>query len=82
MDNIFIVAAVISIVFLLLKFAEMRVIDKESKPLKCLVRDTLLVYFCVIFGNFVFEQLKPVMSQVGGGESVKAPAAFTGNPEF
>jgi hypothetical protein len=37
MDNIFIIAAVISTVFLILKFIEMRFVDAESKPLKLLL---------------------------------------------
>ena len=51
MTNIFVVAAIISITFLLAKFFEMRYIEKESKPLKLLIRDAFLVYFSVI-NNF------------------------------
>ena len=80
MDNIFIIAAVISIVFLVSKFIEMRFVDNESKPLKLLIRDTLLVYFSVISGYFIMEQLKPVLETVG--ENISAPQVFTDNPEF
>jgi hypothetical protein len=81
MQNIFIVAAIISVVFFIVKFIEMRFVDKESKPLKFLIRDSLLVYFSVIAGNFVIEQLKPVI-QEGGEAAVIAPAVFTDNPGF
>jgi hypothetical protein len=80
MDNIFIIAMVISIVFFNSKFVEMRFIDNESKPLKLLIRDTLLVYFSVISGYFIMEQLKPVLETVG--ENISAPQVFTDNPEF
>jgi len=80
MDNIFIIAAVISVIFLISKFIEMRFVDSESKPLKLLVRDTLLVYFSVIFGYFIMEQLKPVLEIAG--EAVTTPQVFTDNPEF
>ena len=80
MDNIFIIATVISIIFLISKFIEMRFIDNESKPLKLLIRDTLLVYFSVIVGYFIMEQLKPVLETVG--ENISAPQVFTDNPEF
>jgi len=80
MDNIFIIATVISIVFLISKFIEMRFIDNESKPLKLLIRDTLLVYFSVIVGYFIMEQLKPVLETVG--ENISTPQVFTDNPEF
>jgi hypothetical protein len=80
MDSIFVVAAVVSIVFFILKFVEMRFVDNESKPLKLLIRDTLLVYFSVISGYFIMEQLKPVLETAS--ESISAPQVFTDNPEF
>ena len=57
----------------------MRYIDKEPKPLKYLIRDTLLVYLSVITGNFVIDQLNPIIH-----ESVAPviPIAFTDNPPF
>ena len=78
MSNIFITAGIISIIFLIVKFIEMRFVDKENKPLKFLIRDTLLVYFSVIAGHFVLEQLKPI--QIGGQRAT--PLVFTDNPEF
>ena len=79
MENIFIYAFIISIIFLIIKFIEMRVVDKENKPLKLLIRDTLLVYFCVISGNFIFEQLLPVS---GLNSTNVQPKIFTDTPEF
>ena len=80
MENTFLVAGIISVTFLLFKFLEMRVIKKESRPLKELVKDSLIVYVCVIIGGFIFDQLKPVMKQVGGENVV--PIAFTDSPGF
>jgi len=80
MDNIFIIAAIISVIFILAKFIEMRFIEKEAKPLKLLIRDALVVYFSVISGYFILEQLKPML-QDGGSSSVVTPV-FTDNPEF
>ena len=77
MDNIFIIAAVISVTFLIVKFMEMRFIEKENKPLKILIRDALVVYFSVVAGNFVMEQINPVFE---GGK--KATPVFTDNPGF
>jgi TctA family transporter len=76
MDNIFVIAGMISLIFLIVKFVEMRFIEKESKPLKYLIRDALLVYFSVILGSFIFEQVTP------NGEIQKITQVFTGNPEF
>jgi len=81
MQNIFVIAAIISIIFFIIKFIEMRFVDKESKPLKYLIRDSLLVYFSVISGNFIIEQLKPVL-QEGGENIIISPNVFTDNPEF
>jgi TctA family transporter len=76
MKGIFIIALVIAITFFIIKFIEMRFIEKESKPMKYLIRDALLVYFSVLLGNFVFEQVTPI-SDVN-----RAVPVFTGNPEF
>ena len=80
MKNIFIIAAVISITFLLAKFIEMRFIEKETKPLKELIRDALLVYFSVIMANFIIEQINPIMN--GGSDVSKCTPIFTDNPGF
>lgn len=81
MNNIFIIAAVISIIYFIVKFIEMRFIEKETKPLKLLIRDALLVYFSVVSGHFILEQLKPVI-QSGDNLSGGATPVFTNNPEF
>ena len=65
MDNIFIIAAVVSVVFLIAKFIEMRFIEKESKPLKFLIRDALLVYFSVVSGYFIIGQINKNSSLLG-----------------
>ena len=80
MDNIFIIAAVVSVIYLISKFIEMRFVDKESKPLKLLIRDTLLVYFSVISGHFIIGQLNPIMN--GGTMGAVITPAFTDNPGF
>lgn len=79
MTNIFLVAFVISIIFLVVKFLEMRFVEKESKPLKFLIRDALLVYFSVIIANFIIEQINPMMV---GGSNKKITQVFTDNPAF
>ena len=79
MDNIFLVAGIISVIFFIAKFLEMQYVEKESKPLKVLIRDTLVVYVCVVFGNFISEQLRPVIKDAAANIS---PIAFTYNPPF
>ena len=79
MDNIFLLAGIVSVIYFIAKFLEMRYVEQESKPLKFLIRDTLLVYVSVVCGSFVIEQLKPIMDNT---ELPNAPLAFTDNPPF
>ena len=79
MDNIFLIAALISGIFFVAKFLEMRYVDNEPKPLKLLIRDTLVVYISVVLGYFIVDQLKPVIHE---SASTTTPIAFTDNPPF
>jgi heme/copper-type cytochrome/quinol oxidase subunit 3 len=79
MASVFVVSGIIAFVFLLAKFLEMRYIEKESKPLKLLIRDTLIVYFSVIVANFVMDQLNNAVESSGGK---KLTPVFTDNPAF
>jgi hypothetical protein len=79
MENIFLVAGIISVIFFLAKFLEMRYIDKEPKPLKLLIRDSLLVYVSVVTGDFILAQLSPVINET---VAPSIPLAFTDNPPF
>ena len=85
MDNIFVLATIISVTYLLLRFIEMRFVAKEAVPLKHLIKDALFVYFSILLGYFVIEQVKPsVMSGGFGTEEIShvVPQVFTDNPEF
>jgi hypothetical protein len=76
-DSKFSVAISVAICYLAIKFIEMRFVLKENKPLKLLLRDTLLVYISVIGGIFILEQFAPLT------ESIKsAPMVFTSDPDF
>jgi len=81
MDNIYFTSGIIAFVFFLGKFIEMRFIEKESKPLKVVVKDTLLVYVCSIIAFMVLEQLKPIIQESSSGGST-TQIAFTDNPTF
>ena len=71
MDNIFLLAGFIAGIFCLAKFFEMRYVDNEPKPLKLLIRDSLLVYVSVICGIYVIEQLSPVVQDTIQPPSIK-----------
>ena len=74
-QNPFIVAAFVSVVFLILAFFEMRFIQKESKPLKTLFKDALMVYISTLSGLFLITQLLP-------NSSTEVIQAFTDEPGF
>lgn len=85
MNNVFLISGIISVIFFIVKFIEMRFVEKENKPLKFLIRDSLLVYFSCICGLFVIEQLTPAMKEVVDGTSElgsSVPLAFTDKPDF
>ena len=77
MDNIFLNAGIISVVYLLIRFAEMRIILKDNKPLKDLAKDTLFVYFSIVLGVYIIEQVIPTES-IGNN----VIGAFTDAPGF
>lgn len=80
MENIFIYAGIISAIYFIVKFIEMKYVDQESKPLKMLVRDTVMVYASVILGDFVMTQ---VGSKVNDAlTSSVTPEVFNDTPDF
>ncbi len=78
MDNIFLVAGFVSVIYFIGKFFEMYVVQ-EPKPLKVMVRDSLLVYVSVVLGIFLVGQLQPVINET---IIPVEPLAFTDNPPF
>jgi hypothetical protein len=74
--SIFVTAVVISVIYLIFRFIEMRFFIKENIPLKILFRDTLLVYLSVLLGDFVLNQINPI-SVINN-----QPEIFTNDPAF
>jgi hypothetical protein len=81
MSNSFWKAFIISIVYFIARFIEMRFIIKENKPLKILVRDTFIVYFSVIIGDFLLEQMNSIVQLGGQGINNTIPV-FIDEPKF
>ena len=80
MDNIFIIAGVIAVIYFIIKFVEMRFLVKEVKPFKVLLRDTLLVYLSVVMGLFIVDQLKVVKKSIDNNS--ESTNVFTDKPNF
>jgi hypothetical protein len=86
--KMFIVGVVIAVVYFLLKFMEMRFVDPENqKPVKVLIRDSIMVCISSIIGLFVLNQFENIGGIMGGGGgggggSSGAPAVFIDTPGF
>lgn len=80
MDNIFLVAGVITFIFFISKFLEMRYVEKEARPLKVLIKDALLVFLCIVVGNYILEQVNPVLNDTLSSNITQT--VFTDNPPF
>jgi hypothetical protein len=68
-------ASTITVLFILLKFTEKKIIYKEEYPLKNLIKESLVVYLCSICGyyllmNFIQDSIKP------------STEVFTAAPDF
>ena len=83
MQNIFMIAVIISVIYFIVKYIEMKFVEKEPKPLKLLVRDSILVYFSVIVSYFLMDQVSS-LTQSGGTivPTSGSTPVFTDNPEF
>ena len=77
MENVLIQAGIISFLYLLMKFGEMRLVLKENKPIKLLLRDSIIVYMSAFLGLYVIDQF-----MLQGAVGKVAPKAFTDNPSF
>jgi len=78
MEKYIIHSGIIAFIYLLMKFAEMRVVIKETKPIKELVRDTIMVYLSSMVGLYIIDEFMP------SGETVKKTVTnvFTDHPGF
>jgi hypothetical protein len=76
MDNIYLIALVVSLLYLLCKFIEMRFIIKENKPIKSIIIDSIFIYFCVIIAFFLSDQFNSKTKSL-----TEAPV-FVDNPKF
>ncbi len=57
MNGLLITALIITILYTVVKFFQMRFIDKENKPLKDLISDSCIVFLVTFAGLFTTEQL-------------------------
>jgi len=88
MEKPFIIAFIVTILFMAAKVIEMKYIDKEWKPMKFVVRDIIVVFLCSMIGSFFYlhldGSLMDFMNVVTDNKSfnMSATQVFTDEPGF
>jgi hypothetical protein len=88
MEKVFIIAFIITTLFMAVKAFEMKYIDKEWKPMKQIVRDGIVVFLCSLVGSFFYlnldGSLMDFMNVVTENKSfnMSATQVFTDEPGF
>ena len=79
MNQYILVSIITSVIFFLIKFIKMRFVDKESEPLKTIVKESGFVFVASLLGGFLMEQFK--FNNIL--ENIKeTPSVFTNEPGF
>ena len=86
MESIITLAALISIIFFIIKFLEIKFLNKENKPIKELVVDTIIVFVSCILSLVLSEQFSilkdiPFISK-NNPISNNQLQAFSSSPDF
>lgn len=88
MEKVLIFAISITILFCILKFLEMKYIDREIKPLKYFVRDAIMVFSSSILCVYILLQydknISDLFAVVTDSKvfSTDTTSVFTGEPGF
>jgi hypothetical protein len=63
MEKVFIISIFVTVLFCIVKFIEMRYLEKETKPLKYFVRDAIIVFLSGLASTFAFFYLETSISE-------------------
>ena len=77
MNNYLLTGLVISIIYFLIRFVEMR-FNKENRPIKELFRDSLLVFIASASGGYILEQFNFSIMDT----AKEIPKVFVNEPDF
>ena len=72
-------SSIISIIYFIIKFIEMRLILKENKPFKELFKDTVIVFISTTLSLIILEQFN--INEIIGNIKT-APSVFISKPDF
>jgi len=90
LDKILLISSLITLLFCMCKFIEMKFIEKEMKPVKFIIRDAAYVFACSLIGVFVFLNMntsfKDFMNVLTDSKNMDVTSGttqiFTGEPGF
>jgi hypothetical protein len=88
MENLFLLAILATILFLFIKFVEMKYLDKEFKPLKLVIRDGIIVFVSTIAASYSFfymnGSIKDFFNVITENKALQPDATqiFTDTPAF
>ena len=79
MNNQVITSLIISVLYLIIKFIEMRFVLKENRPLKQLIIDSLIVFVSSMISLILLEQFN-LNELIGNIKPI--PNVFVSSPDF
>ena len=88
MEQVVIISVLISTLYLGIKVVEMKYVDKKMKPLRDIVRDTVIVFACAAVSTFFYFKMNVNISNffdVVTDSKTLMPSTtqvFTGEPGF
>lgn len=82
-----VIGVVVAVVYFLLKFIEMRFVEPDNqKPVKVLVRDSIVVCISAVLAVFILNQFENISGGAGAGAGIgggsSTPAVFVDTPGF
>ena len=78
-----IIGVVVAVIYFLLKFIEMRFVDQDNqKPVKVLVRDSIVVCISAVLAVFIMNQFENITIGNTGSNTSSTPAVFVDTPGF
>ena len=83
MAETFMYSLAIATVFFLFRFLEMKFsVDEDKRPLKNVLKETIIVYLSSVVGIYLYSQFDSGKLIGGGTTGTKNTMAFVDNPSF
>ena len=89
MEQVLILAISITLLFFILKIVEMKYLEKEMKPFKIILRDTIIVFVSSMAASFTYfhfnKQILDFFNIITATPTISSPAntpVFTDEPGF